>query len=758
MNYNKILLIVAMLLASFIKISAQDYISGTVTDVKDIPLEGVTCTLISAKDSVKIAGAITKKDGSFRIPINEKKKYLLDFSFIGFKEVQRTVMGGNIGIIKMKEDEHQLQQITVTSKTLHTFGNTDVILLNKNSKNIGNNALDAIGSLPQFRLSATDNELRSVDGKTILVLVNGIRSSSRDLMLLKSKDIKNIHYYSNPPARFAHENIGAVIDVETKKTNNKLYSLYLDTKNGVTTGYGTDVLSLSYRDSLNMVTATYFVDYRSLNKNIMDNSYLYDNQLNNDYKGLSGSYKGQYHIGQFVYQRYQGKNLFNAKLEYRKSPGTQMYSQSLNLANRDETTNNRKLTSDMSSISTDLYYGHTFVRGNNLSVNVLNTFYTSKSDNMLESTSSSYSFKNNINNKSYSLIAELLYADKLWKGNLQLGAYYQFKNLKQTNSDVDVSRINTQKQYVYMDYNNQVGLFSYDIGLGLENNRYKLVTNEVANYTVFRPMATFNFQLSKCGSMRLSSFIKSSVPDIGSLTDSKVAVDEHFYRQGNSTLTPYHYSQTELSFQYASNNGVWYIKPSISYSYYPYMNMSILTKDGEDIVCRTMKVDDANVYGASLSLSCHPLSWLTLQPYYNYQFSKYVTPNQRTNHSLNNFGISGQFVKGKWELIVNNNFPMTNVDGDIYEKMGYNITGSLQYKYKAMSFGLEYIHNPNPSRMYANTNYFSYSEETKWENFKNLVALKFVYYFTKGKSRHQASKQISNSDNDSGLTKYNTAK
>ena len=51
MNYNKILLIVALLLASFIKISAQDYIYGIVTDVKDIPLEGVTCTLISAKDS-----------------------------------------------------------------------------------------------------------------------------------------------------------------------------------------------------------------------------------------------------------------------------------------------------------------------------------------------------------------------------------------------------------------------------------------------------------------------------------------------------------------------------------------------------------------------------------------------------------------------------------------------------------------------------------------------------------------------------------
>lgn len=53
---------------------------------------------------------------------------------------------------------------------------------------------------------------------------------------------------------------------------------------------------------------------------------------------------------------------------------------------------------------------------------------------------------------------------------------------------------------------------------------------------------------------------------------------------------------------------------------------------------------------------------------------------------------------------------------------------------------------------------FNYSEETIWNNFRNLVSLKFTYYFYKGKSRCHAGKRISNFDNDSGLTQSNTAK
>lgn len=167
-----------------------------------------------------------------------------------------------------------LDAVVVTPRVLNTFGNKESIELGEDARKIGNNALDAIGSLPQFKTNASSGDLMTVDNKSILVLIDGIRRSTRDLMILRSEDIRKIQLYSNPPARYAHENIGAVIDVTTRKKTDRLYRVYLDTKNGVTTGYGTDMLSLAYMDSLNMVTAAYFIDYRALKDNRMNNTLL----------------------------------------------------------------------------------------------------------------------------------------------------------------------------------------------------------------------------------------------------------------------------------------------------------------------------------------------------------------------------------------------------------------------------------------------------------------------------------------------------
>lgn len=101
---------------------------------------------------------------------------------------------------------------------------------------------------------------------------------------------------------------------------------------------------------------------------------------------------------------------------------------------------------------------------------------------------------------------------------------------------------------------------------------------------------------------------------------------------------------------------------------------------------------------------------------------------------------------------------MTLVDGDIYTRIGFNRSASVLYKFKSMSVGMEYIYNPHPSKIYADIKGLCYSEETQWNNFKNLVSLKFTYYFSKGKFRDHVGMRISNSDNDSGLINMNTAK
>lgn len=186
--------------------------------------------------------------------------------------------------------------------------------------------------------------------------------------------------------------------------------------------------------------------------------------------------------------------------------------------------------------------------------------------------------------------------------------------------------------------------------------------------------------------------------------------------------------------------------------------MPALFTEGDDVILRITEINNVHNIGASLSLNYKPINWLVLRPFYNYEYTTYKTYNQAVKHDFHNAGISIQFLPKNWQIMWNGNLPMTLVDGDIYTRMGFNMTTSVLYKIKSMSVGMEYIYNPNPSKVYADIKGFSYAEETRWNNFKNLISLKFTYYFSKGKSRNHAGKRISNSDKDSGLININTAK
>lgn len=756
-NTVYIIILPIVFLSCYHNLYSQEVIRGKVIDTEANPIVGVNSVLYTLPDSVLVTGTTTGLDGSFELNVTENKEYLLQLSFVGYETKKRVCFPGNLGDILLSEDALLLDEVVVTPQILNTFGNKDRLMLSESARKVGNNALDAIGSMPQFKTSASSGDLVTVDNKTILVLIDGMRRPARDLMLLKAEDIKSILFYSDPPARYAHENIGAVIDVTTRKRTSRLYSLYIDTKNGITTGYGTDMLSVAYRDSLNMFTAAYFIDYRTLNNNRMNNTYSYFDKTN-EYRGVSGGYTGRYHIGQMAYQRYQGRNLFNAKAEYRKSPGVQEYSQKLIGSGELSFTNTRRLESDYSSVSADLYFTHLFNQNRSLSFNVLNTYYKSDSDNMLSSDVGGYAFKNHIDNESYSLISEALFSDKVWNGDFNLGAYFQYKNLGQTYNYSDNSTVKTHKEYIYADYSNSVGILSYNVGIGLGNSHYLTAVKETYNYLVFRPTLALNLQYSKHSAMRLTASVNSSVPNIGDLTNSIVTIDERFYAQGNTGLKPYFYYYANLNYKYASEEGKLYLSPSVSYSYYPDKNMPVLFAEGGNNIRRMASIDDVHSFQGSISLSYKPLKWFAFQPFYNYEHLEYRTPSHTVNHNLHNAGISVQLLPETWQIIWNANLPITLVDGDVYTKTGFSTTASVLYKYKSSSVGLEYVHNPSPTKSYADIKGFRYSEETKWNNFRNLISVKFTYHLYKGKSRGHTGKRISNADNDSGLTDSNTAK
>lgn len=766
---NRCQIIFFLCILNAVYCSAQFTIRGKCLDGKEAPVQSVNVVITAVTNTNHIVkGTTTNGMGDFSCANIPEGDYMLHFSMVGYQNQKSNFhLNKNIdlGTFVLKEDIALLSEVVVTATMLKSYGNKDEIFLKKKNLKIGTNALDAISSLPQFKKNFMSDELETVNRKSLLILIDGKRSSAKELSILQTSDIKKLNFYSDPPARYAHESIGAVLDVIIRRRKEKQYSLYLNTKNSFTTGYGTDVASIMYSDSLNRLSAAYFIDYRALNDNRMNNTYLYENS-GNYYKGLPGTYNGRYHIGQLTYQRYQGNNLFNAKLEYRKSPGKEKYSQQV-LANNTEKefvgTNNKNLRSDYDAWSLDLYFMKNFTDTRSLSINAVNTYYTSYSDNVLfrvinNEPSMNYSYENHFKNKSYSFIAEVVYSDKLWKGDWNIGAYFLYKNLHQTFNFNDKSNLNYRTKYVYTDYSNQWKKLSYTLGVAIDNTDYHTVSNDSYNYWVMRPSVSLNYQWNKIISFRLNSSIKSKIPDIGYLTNNIVSIDEHYFSKGNTTLKPYYYYNNELKFQIVSRDNKFYFSPAFFYNYYIHPNAPLLLKDSETIIKQYTKLDNMSEIGYSVTASWNPVQWITFQPYYQYSYQDYRTPNNQVRHSVHNTGISLQFVLKDIQFMWNGNLPFTNVDGDIYNKVGGNMSSSVLWKHKSVSLGAEWIYNPHPSRIYASIDGFQFMEETLWNDFKSLVDVKFTYYLLKGKSRKHISKKINNSDTDSGLTKSNTAK
>ncbi len=767
MKSNVISLLSLFMMLFATSLSAQNSITGVCMDKSDKALPGVSVTLYAKSDTTKMAaGVASDAAGRFTISGVKPGDYVLTFSMLGFNRKSETLnVNGDkdIGNVILTENDVRLDNVVVTSRMLRSYGNRDDILLTELARKTGNNALDAIGSMPQFRKSMSGTTLTTADNKSILILINGRKSDGRDLMQLQAGDVSKLTFYSDPPARYAGEGYGSVLDVVTKKRKDRIYSMYLDTKNAFTTGYGENNLSLYYADSLNMLSAYYYINYRDMGDNKMNSRYEYPDGSSSIYDGLSGEFNFIYNAWQAMYQREQGKNLFNVRLRYEKYPASNEYTQKLSSTDNGITTsgmNLRKLESNYDALTLDLYYTRKLNKDRSMTFNVVNTFYNSSSDNRLEldSETDGYTTLNKVKNKSYSLIGEIYYTDKLWNGTFNSGVYYQYKNLRQTYNETERYSPRTHREYVYADYTNSFGKLSYTVGLGLDNIQYKTAENKNYNFTSVRPQLSMNLPLTKQAGLRLNASVRTDIPEMGDLTNSVVSIDRHLFSRGNTELRPCYYYDTSLKFQYSSADNKLYLSAMPFFTHYADINMPVFLFEGSDVYLTKYRLNKMNEVGFSSSLTYYPVKWLSVSPYYNFSHKSYDTPNLNVEYDRHNTGIGARLYLGNFQVEGAVNFPYNSIDGDIKTRNGYRTYGAVSWRNKHISVGLEYRYAMRESREHAELPSFKYGSGIVWYNSRNMFDVTFTCYLWKGKARRHADKQIFNSDNDSGLTEQNKAK
>ncbi|MBC7571687.1 MAG: TonB-dependent receptor [Spirosoma sp.] len=204
-------------------------LSGTVRGGK-APLPFVNVTLLTAKDSAFVTGAITSEDGLFTLSGVKPGSYLLKISYIGYRPQTLPVLVGqlstflDLGTLSLTEVVAQLGEVTVTAQADAVAATMDkkTFTLADNLSQAGGSALDAMRNLPGITVD-NDGQVQLRGSKQVMVMIDGKQTAltgfggQSGLANLPASAIDKIEIINNPSAKFDANGNAGIINIIYKK-------------------------------------------------------------------------------------------------------------------------------------------------------------------------------------------------------------------------------------------------------------------------------------------------------------------------------------------------------------------------------------------------------------------------------------------------------------------------------------------------------------------------------------------------------------
>jgi outer membrane receptor protein involved in Fe transport len=208
-------------------------ISGKVLDSENNIVEFVNVFLTSVNDSSTIVnGTVTDNTGSFVLTNVPLGKYFIQFRFIGFVNLQQTVLLDDanknieLGTIIMEQDAIALNSVEI-SAFRNLIQKTDegiVVNASENLTQIGGTAADLMKNMPGVQVDMEGN--LTMRGKTPLIMINGRVSGIggvdrvTNLEQIPASTIERIEILTNPSAKYDADAESGIINIVLKNNIN----------------------------------------------------------------------------------------------------------------------------------------------------------------------------------------------------------------------------------------------------------------------------------------------------------------------------------------------------------------------------------------------------------------------------------------------------------------------------------------------------------------------------------------------------------
>ncbi len=660
----------------------------------------------------------------------------------------------------------ELQEIEVKGAREEHKGDHIVLYLSKDNRSFGTNALDAVSSLSRFSPEINETELYSYNRKKVYILINGVPSQGIDLRSFKGDDIKYVEYYDVTPGRYLAFTDGPVANIVLKRKHDQYYSAYINANNAVTSGFGDNQVTASFRDSLNMISVNFYNSYRNTGDIENFAEYCYPSGITTRYSGKDSRISGHYEQLRGTYQRYQGKHLFNTTVTYLYNPGHEKYPRDISLKTKDETvhgTSLRDLRSLTSHVNVDIYYSYFFSNQRQLSVNLVNNFGNSHSTNMIEQRmGGSYvgmdaTMENRLKSRNYNMIGSVTYITRFLDAYFDVSATVSHLRSRQIFAESRETPKMTTGFALFdlmWNKNNKTLIASGGMKLIAENSGFYKKTS----YSPYFRLYTDWWPTGKLkgSSVQFTSTLDTSTPSIGQLVESETNLDMDYIATGNSYLKPSPTLSNRLVI--GKFQGKYTGNAQLYWSYGHNAIANVLSVDGNTVYRFPMNVNHFQKYGVNFYFRFEVLPWLSLSPYVEYMHTYIPTPNQRVSYDNWRFGGSVTFHKGDWQAVLATNSPVKSWLGDIFTRSSAQYSAKVQWSHNSwsVSAGWNYLSQKELSE--ASIPGFSYTNRQDYKPLNHLIRLGVTWSFSKGRARWHASKAIQNEGGDSGLRSDSKAK
>ncbi|RQO70242.1 hypothetical protein DBR43_19640 [Pedobacter sp. KBW06] len=249
-----------------LKVSAQQEITGKVTDERNMPLPGATVTLKLISEAKISAYAIADAQGDFSLKQVKAGNYRIEAAFVTYKNEARSITVGKgaveVQLFKLLAETRQLQEVTINGKKQAISVSTGKTTMNVEQSNLAQSqsAFELLKSLPGVNINK-DGEIRIKGKSGVTVMIDGEPAemgSSQLKALLKGTPgttLQSIEVMNNPPSSMDAAGTAGVINIIFKKkvkkgfngtiSSNVSKGRYYRTNQSLNMTYGTEKWNLN---------------------------------------------------------------------------------------------------------------------------------------------------------------------------------------------------------------------------------------------------------------------------------------------------------------------------------------------------------------------------------------------------------------------------------------------------------------------------------------------------------------------------------